>query len=129
MPRTGPRDEHLKALIHAFLSEPFPKLRDHQPELRDLVADLTYEDSYIAGIASTYAARGRVPVEQIVLNDSIDQRLENAVPASDENCEQLEAIKSYRARMLEVAQQMSRASGVPLASESEWLSRRTRAAG
>jgi hypothetical protein len=75
--------------------------------------DLFEEDSYLAGLVSTFLATDSVPVDAIVLKSSIDEALAAAevLPGAEEV---IERFKDYREKMRELALLLSRASGIPL---------------
>ena len=84
-------------------------------DLRGADVDLYEEDSYLAGLVSTFLSRGGLSVETIELDMTIDARLRGA-SGKGPNAKTLESFRTYRMKMRELANLLSIASGIRLAS-------------
>ncbi|MBI4498667.1 MAG: hypothetical protein HY689_12300 [Chloroflexi bacterium] len=99
-----------------------PAYRDVARRLQDTIIDLFQEAAYVVGLADTFLGKrrlghGRMKVDEILLDPTIDERLQCARPASDKDREILEQFKKYRESMLNLARALERATGVPIHSK------------
>lgn len=81
--------------------------------------DLFEEDGYLAGLVDSFLTRRVLPVARIVLDESIDQRLENARVTTLEGSRTVSEFLEYRKGMHALAEKLSRASGVPLLRKNQ----------
>lgn len=96
-----------------------PKFGSLKTDVEEADIDLFEEDSYLVGLASSFLGRrrlghGRMKVDVIVINHTIDERLERAKLASEQDREILDQFKKYRESMLNLAHALGRATGVPV---------------
>ena len=104
------RDELLAAIRQFRLATP-PKLGDASDLVSDADVDLFEEDAYLAGLIDQAVARGRIDVGSIFLDETIDQRLQEALKARPDDS-RLRAMREYRMAMKEVAGVLAAAMGV-----------------
>ena len=94
-----------------------PKFGSLKTDVEESDIDLFEEDAYLVGLASSFLGRrrrgtGRMKVDAILIDPTIDERLERAKLASDKDREILEQFKHYRESMLNLARALERATGV-----------------
>jgi hypothetical protein len=117
-------DNELAVLFEEFLSLPFPRLPKNLTEEEldlddDIIPDIAEEDSYLAGLVTSFLQRGNIDkVPTIVINSSIDYRLSTATAKSEIACKFLEEFREYRALMLKTANLLSEKSGKPIVNSS-----------
>jgi hypothetical protein len=81
----------------------------------DMDVDFYEEDAYLAGLASSFLKRGTLTqVSEIRLRKSIDRSIDEVKAETPSAKEALKKIKAYRAKMIELAELVSRASGIPI---------------
>lgn len=102
-----------------FLCLHAPAYRDVARRYQDTIVDLFSEDSYLAGLVSSFLGKrrlghGPMKVEVILIDPTIDERLERARPVSEKQREILDHFKHYRKKMLGLAHALGRATGVPV---------------
>jgi hypothetical protein len=93
-----------------------PRLGKYVALLDGADVDMYGDDTYLIGLVESFIQTGRVNEAFIDLDTSIDRRLENAAPQSDGARSTLDAFRSFRRRMVELARALSQASGVPIQS-------------
>ena len=108
--------KELESLFAEYRVSPIPKGGGQVVELDDADIDLYEEDGYLAGLVSTYLTTGKVSVQEIQLNGTIDARIEKARMTSP-HTETIDEFLTYRKRMFELATALNRISGVPLRIE------------
>ena len=80
----------------------------------DVDIDLYEEDSYLAGLTETFLKKGRLAIDAIDIDKSIDARLANAVAQSKNSPNELNRFIRYRSRMRRLAELLGQASGIPV---------------
>ena len=88
---------------------PWPESLDN-----DVDADLWAEDTYLVGLVSSYLKSGRLSVDESVLDESIDSMLSHLVSTTGPMRRDMERFVRYRAKMQELAEALSAATGIPL---------------
>jgi len=107
--------ETLAQLFQEYKSLPLPRTNG-KFDPQEANVDLYIADSYIAGLVDTFLCCKKISQRSIVLDSSIDSRLDNYFPASPEEVAIIAAFKAYRTKMVELALALSQISGVPV----EW---------
>jgi len=107
--------ETLSQLFQEYKSLPLPRTRGKfDPQEADV--DLYIADGYIAGLVDTFLCSKKISQGSIILDSSIDSRLDNYFPVSPEEVATITDFTAYRRKMVELALALSQISGVPV----EW---------
>jgi hypothetical protein len=104
-------DNALVALIEQHRQMRIPRVVSSDA-LGDIDVDIAEEDAYLAGLLDQYTRARRVDAEVIELNSSIDDRLRQAANMIDDAT--IARLQKYRSMMLELANRLSAATGIPL---------------
>jgi len=83
-------------------------------QISDIQVDLADDDGYIAGLVAAFLLRKQIEVINIRIDATLDARLEDAATALREGQEILQRVLTYRQKMLELANALSDASGIPI---------------
>ena len=83
-------------------------------DLREADVDLFAEDAYLVGIATSFLERGRVTVDEIWLDPTVDLRLREAMAQDQASRDVITRFIEYRRKMRELAEFLSQATGLPL---------------
>ena len=103
-----------------------PKFGRQVRGLHGADVDLFEEDAYLVGLADSFLGRrlrgtGRMKVETILLDPTIDDRLQCQKLRLEKDRETLEQFKRYRESMVCLAHALGRATGVPVQfRDAEW---------
>ena len=104
--------ERLRQLLTELMELERPRNRGRL-ELGEIDIDLFAEDSYLAGMVSSFLAGDPVREGFIPLNASIDEELEKIeAPPGAETV--LERLKEYRNKLKDLASALSHAADVPI---------------
>ena len=116
----------LRRLWQDYQVEPFPREPDGVDE--DLYSRFIHEDASLAGRVSTFldnVESGRPPlsgsmnVPFLSLDSSTDDALVDGRPTTARDRERLEELRAQRRAMIELAETLSEASGLPLVRRDE----------
>lgn len=109
----GSKDRaRVAAAYREYRALTMPKIHNHV-ELWEADVDLAEEDGYLAGLVDTYLTLGSLGVASIVLDGTIDDRLQQARSYATAQ-ESLARLERYRSAMFDLAETLSEAAGVPL---------------
>jgi hypothetical protein len=104
----------LRRLFERYKSRPFPRVGRALNPCDEVDVDLAEEDSYLAGLVETFLRSGRIDVKEIVLDQTLDERVERASTDLGTDGEALRTLKDYRDEMWHLARALGGASGVPV---------------
>lgn len=104
--------ENLRILFIEFKRLPFPRMEGGDILLNDADIDLFEEDSYLAGLVDSFLATGHIESKEIIIDSSIDERIDQAVISYEKHKDAFNYFREYRKKMLELAKMLSEASGV-----------------
>jgi hypothetical protein len=105
----------LLAAVRDFRRRAIPKLGESADLVADADIDLFEEDAYLAGLIDRTIARGGIGVAAIILDESIDRRLADALRQRPHD-PRLEALRDYRVAMRQMAEILGAAAGVPVSA-------------
>lgn len=108
----------LNDLFTEFTNLSFPRTSIELENIGDLLGDiqveLADEDGYLAGLVDAFLHTKKLNVKEISVNSSIDSRIEEVLRIAQRCCEDVIKLKGYRHKMIELANALSLASGVPI---------------
>ncbi len=77
--------------------------------------DLAHDDSHVSGLCGRFLESGSIDPHLVIqLNSSIEQRLDVAARRHPESSEAIGALRAYRQKVLQLAELLSEAAGVPV---------------
>jgi hypothetical protein len=110
--------KQLKRLNDEFLALPFPRIAEEMGDLDDLVSDVQIEladgDGAITGLVHRYIKRGNLGGLDILVKRSINSRIDSAIKTIEARQKVLQEFKVYIQKLLELADELSKISGVPI---------------
>lgn len=108
-------DADLRRAFEEFTAAKFPRIRPREwTALDEVQGDLDLDGGDLAGLTDWWLTSHKLDVQEILLDETIDERLAAVSSGDEEARETIKRFRSYRRLQLEVARHLSAAAARPI---------------